>query len=166
VYTVTAVSKDGLASSASIGYTVTPAPPSDRDEPPNGRGDPPNGPKEPPLKVALSLSVERESLRELLRTRKLVVAARVNEAAKVALTGRAKLEADARRKAATKAVAVFKKETVRFVDPGEKKVTLVLSREGLGALRRLSKLRLSIVGKATDPVGETATRRMALTLQR
>ncbi len=153
-YMVTAVSKDGLTGSASIGYTVVPAP------------RPPDSPEEPPLRIDLSLSIERESLPKLLRTRKLVVAARVNEPAKVALSGSAELKVPARREARTRFVAVFKRKMVSFVGPGEKKVTLVLSRKGREALRRLPALRLAIAGKATDAAGETATSSAAMTLQR
>lgn len=161
-YQVTAVSKDGLTGSASIIYWVVPEP-----EPPSGPREPPSDPKEPPpLRVELSLRVERGSLRKLLRTGKLVVAATVNEAAKVALTGRAKLEVPARRKVRTRFVALFKGTTVRFVEAGEKKVALALSRRGRRALRGLRKVRLAIAGKATDAAGETGTKRVALTLRR
>lgn len=161
-YQVTAVSKDGLTGSASIIYWVVPEP-----EPPSGPREPPSDPKEPPpLRVELSLRVERGSLRKLLRTGKLVVAATVNEAAKVALTGRAKLEVPARRKVRTRFVALFKGTTVRFVEAGEKKVALALSRRGRRALRSLRKVRLAIAGKATDAAGETGTKRVALTLRR
>jgi Bacterial Ig domain/Gametolysin peptidase M11 len=160
-YTVTAVSKDGLTGSASIGYTVVPAP-----RPPDVTENPPGGPAEPAPKFDLSLDVERGSLSELLRTGKLVVAASVNEAAKVALAGSAELKATARREVRTRSVAVLKSKTVGFVGPGEKEVTLVLSRKGREAIRRLPKLRLAIAGKATDAAGETAARSVALTLQR
>ncbi len=164
-YTVTAVSKDGLTGSASISYTVVPEPklPDRPKDPPK---DPAPDPGEQPARIDLSLGVEGESLRALLRTGKLVVMARVNGAAKVALGGRAKLGDGARRKVRTRSVAVFKRRTVRFVDPGEKKVALMLSQKGREALRGLSKLRLAISGKATDLAGETATSNVALTLHR
>lgn len=161
VYAVTAASKDGLTGSASISYTVVPAP-----ELPGGHEDPPDAPDGPPLKVNLSLRVEMESLRELLQTRKLVVATRVTGAAKVTLAGGAELAAPALRKARTRFVAVFKRTAVSFAGPGEKKVALVLSRKGREALRPLSKLRLAISGTATSAAGETATKKVALTLQR
>jgi hypothetical protein len=145
-YTVTAVSKTGLTDSTSIDYAVVPAPP----EPPAPQ--PPKGPKDPSLRV--SLSIERESLRKLLRTGKVVVAARVNEAAKVKLTGRAR------------SAAVFKTRAVRFAAAGEKKVRLVLTRKGRKALRGLRKVRLVIAARATDPAGETARKQVALTLRR
>ncbi|HEY5815168.1 MAG TPA: Ig-like domain-containing protein [Solirubrobacterales bacterium] len=160
-YTVTALSKDGLWGDASISYTVVPPV-----EPPDKPKDPPGDPEEPPLKIDLSLGVERKSQRELLRTGGLVVIAEVNETAKVALVGSTKLEHGARRKMQAKSVAIFKRKTVSFAGPGKKRVMLVLSRKGREELRRLSKLRLSIAGKATDVAGETATRRLALTLQR
>ncbi|HEU4945045.1 MAG TPA: Ig-like domain-containing protein, partial [Solirubrobacterales bacterium] len=151
-YTVTAVSKDGLSGSASFTYTVVPAP------------EPPDDPEPPPLIVDLFLGVEKKSLRELLRSRTLAVATRVNEAARVTLAGKAEL--DARRGGRTRLVAVFKGKTVSFAGPSEKKVTLMLSRKGREALRRLPKLRFAIVGKATDTDGETTTKRVTLTLQR
>jgi len=160
-YTVSAVSKDGLTASSSIDYTVVPAPllPGER---PQG---PPNKPESPPLKVDLSLGVERESLSKLLRTGKLVVAATVNEPAKVALAGSAELKVSARGNAQTRLVAVFKGKTVSFVEPGGKKAALVLSGRGREALRGLRRLRLVIAGKAIDAAGETMTRTVALTLQ-
>jgi hypothetical protein len=162
-YTVTAVSQDGLTSSASTSYTVVPAPPNDPGEPPNR---PPNDPKGPPRKFELSLSVERESLLELLRTQKLVVAATVNEAATLALAGSARLKIHVRGKMRTQPVALFKEKTVGFVEPDEQKVTLVLSRRGRETLRRLSRLRLMIAGQATNPAGEPVRRTVALTLER
>jgi hypothetical protein len=160
-YTVTAVSKDGLMDSASIGYRVVVPEP----EPPDGPKDPPSDPEKPPLRIELSSGVERRSLRELLRTGELVVVARVSEAAKVALTGRAKLKVRSGRRQSTKFVAVFRKKTVSFAEAGEERVTLVLSQKGREALRRLAKLQLAVTGEATNTAGETAARRMTLTLQ-
>ena len=166
-YTVTAISKDGLTSSASISYTVVPAPLNDPGEPPKKDPDePPSDPEGAPLKVELSLSVERKSLLELLRTQKLVVAARVNEAAKLVLAGSARLKVRVGGEVRTKFVAVFKRKTVDFVKPDEKKVTLVLSRRGRETLRRLPELRFMIAGQATDPAGETVRRTVTLTLER
>ncbi len=156
-YTVTAVSKDGLTGSTSIGYTVV-----SRSGPPKDPEDPPKGPEGPQPKINLSLGVESESLGELLRTRKLDVVARVNAAAKVALTGGAKFEVRTRRTVRTRYVEVFKSETIGFAGPGKREVALTLSRKGLEVFRRQSKLRLSIAGQATDPGGETATKRVAL----
>ena len=138
-YTVTAVSSDGLTDSESIAYTVVPAPqqPDDPQDPPDEpkgpREDPkgpPGDPGEPPRKVELSLRVEGRSLRELLRSGKLVVATRVSEAAKVALVGRAKLRVRVRGSVQTKLLAVFARKTVTFAGPGVREVTLVLSRRG------------------------------------
>jgi alpha-tubulin suppressor-like RCC1 family protein len=162
VYTVTAVSTDGLTDSESIAYRVAP-----EGEPPSGPQGPEGPQPTPPEpRLELSLRVGTESLRKLLRTGKLVVAATVNEAAKVALNGRAKLRAHARRNAWTKLVPVFKTETVRFVAPGERSVTLTLSRKGRRALRGLRQVKLAIAGSATDAAGEAATERVALTLRR
>ena len=158
VYTVTAVSKDGRLASSSIGYTVVLAP-----QLPDGSQGPPDVPEEPPLRVKLSLGVERESLSKLLRTGKLVVVARINEAAKVELAGNAELKAPGRGER-RRSVAVFESKTAIFAGPGEKKLTLALSRKGREALRHLPKLRLAIAGKAIDTTGETTSRMVALTL--
>jgi hypothetical protein len=173
-YTVTAVSSDGLSDSESIEYTVAPAPqpPEEPKEPPNEpkepRGEPkePKEPAEPPHKVELSLEVERESLRELLRSGKLVVATTVNEAARVALVGRAKLRIRSRGNVQTKLVAVFSTKTVTFAGPGKREVTLVLSRDGRQALGRLPAPRLAILGRATAEDGEAASSTVAVPLAR
>jgi hypothetical protein len=146
VYTVTAVSKDGLMESASINYTVGPKP-----ELPNRPENLPGGPAAPAPGIDLSLSIETKSLRELLRTQKLDLSVTVNKAANVRLTGSAKL---------------FKGKTVRFAAAGEKDVTLMLSEKGREALRRLSRLRLAIVGNATGGGGEAAKRLATSTLRR
>ncbi|HEX3174996.1 MAG TPA: Ig-like domain-containing protein [Solirubrobacterales bacterium] len=174
-YTVTALSTDGLTDSESIDYTVVPAsqPPNEPEEPPNEPKKPRDGPKEPPREpielpreVELSLGVEGKSLRKLLRSGKLVVATKASEAAKVALVGRAMLGIRVRRNVQTKLVAVFARKTVTFAGPGEREVTLVLSREGHEALRGLSALRLAIAGTATTEAGEAASRTVAVTLTR
>jgi fibronectin type 3 domain-containing protein len=167
-YTVTAVSKDGLAGSASISYTVVlvleqkPEP-----EPPEPTDDSQDGPKkEPEPKFGLSLRVKSESLGELLRTRKLTLVTSVNKAAKVVLAGKAKLEAPARRAARRKSVEVFIPKTVSFAGPGEKEVTLALSRKGGETLHGLAELRLAIAGRATEAAGAVAKRTVGLTLRR
>ncbi len=159
-YTVTALSKDGLTESTSIGYMVVPA-----TQPPRGPEAPPKAPTEPPPGVELSLSVERESLSKLLRTRDLSIAATVNGAARVMLAGSAELEAPSRRGGRTRSVPVFKSTTVRFAGPGERQLKLVLTRQGREALRGPSRLKLVITGKATDATCETATRTTSLTPQ-
>lgn len=159
-YTVNAVSKDGLTNSASIDYTVALVSPKKPQEPPPGPGEPPR----PSLSLELS-GVGRGSLRDLLRTGGLTVVARVSEAAKVAMTGRAKLKVRSARRQATKLVTVFREKTANFAAAGEKKVTLTLSQKGREALRHLAKLQLALTGEATDAAGETAARRLMLTLQ-
>lgn len=159
-YTVTAVSKGGLTGSASIDYTVVSAL-----QLPGGPPIPPDVPEGPPLKINFSLGIEREPPSRLLRTGELVVAARVNEPAKVVLLGSAELKAPARGQGRTRLVTVFKGKTASFVEAGERKVALVLSGRGREALRGLPKLRLAIAGKAIDTAGETMARTVALTLQ-
>ena len=107
-----------------------------------------------------------ESLRKLRRTGTLRVAASVNEAASVALSGRAKLKVRrARGGTRTKLVPVFAPKTVRFAAAAEGKVTLALSKRGRKALRSLSRVRLLIAGEARDDAGGTATKTVARTLR-
>lgn len=159
-YAVTAVSKDGLTNSASISYTVISAP-----ELPRIAEVPPSGPG-PPRGISLSLTIGAESLRELLRTGKLVVTVKVNGAAKVALAGRAKFGLGTHRVARARLVDVFASKAVGLSGPGEKEVTLSLSRKGRELLRGLSALRLVIAGRATDAAGAVARRTVASTLLR
>ncbi len=166
-YTVTAESESGLADSASIDYTVVPQPqpPEEPKGPPDGpEDDSPGDDEEPTLRIELSTGVRGSSLRELLRTGELVVAVRAGGEAKIALSGRAKVRIGASRPASL--VAVFRRKTIRFVAAGEKNVTLTLTPQGRRALRRLRKVRLVIAGEATDVIGQTASRRMILTLVR
>jgi hypothetical protein len=160
-YTVTALSKDGFTGSASINYTVTPKP-----EPPKLPEEPPYEPHKPPFGIEFSLGAQKESLRELLRTGKLTVTAEVSKAAKVVLTGRAKLAVEARRKTQTKSVEVFKAKTIRFGEPSERYDALTLSKRGREALRGLSRAKLTIAGTAAGTSGEVARRTVVLTLQR
>lgn len=170
-YTVTAVSSDGLTDTESISYTVEAAPkspegpkqPEEPKKPPVGPQEPPP-PPEPPPKLEISLSIDGGSLRDLLRTRKLVVATRVSAATSFALVGRAKLRRG-RRDAQPKLVPVFARKTVAFAEPGEREVTLVLTRQGREALRRLSTVRLAIDASATGTTGEVAST-VAVTLSR
>jgi hypothetical protein len=152
--TATDAAGNTSACSAPISYGRLNAPPS------------PAPPPEPAPEINFSLGVESKSLRGLLRSGSLVVTARVDRAADVALTGRARLKVRAQGKARTRLVSVFKRKTVRFTEAGKKKVKLTLTRKGRRTLRRLRSVRLSIAGKATTAAGETATRRVALTLPR
>lgn len=120
----------------------------------------------PPRRIALALRIESGSLRKLMPTGTLSVDASVNEAASVALSGRAKLKVRrARGRPRTKLVPVFAPKTVRFTAAGEGKVTLALSKGGRKALRSLSQVRLLIAGEARDDAGSTATKTVARTLR-
>jgi hypothetical protein len=126
----------------------------------------PTKPRPPRRQIALALRIERESLGELMRTGTLRVAASVNEAASVALSGRAKLKVPrARGGTRTKLVPVFAPKTVRFAAAAEGKVALALSKRGREALQSLSRVRLLIAGKARDDAGGTATKTVARTLR-
>lgn len=155
-YTVTAVSKDGLAGSTSVSYlVVVPDPPPPRPPSP-----------EPPRKVELSLTAEGSSLRELVRTGELVVSAKVNGAVRVALAGKVMVRDQGRRAGRARFVEVFARKTVSFSEAGRKLVTLVLTRKGRSELSRLRMARLSIVGRTIDATGEQAKQTVALTLRR
>lgn len=157
-YTVTAVSKTGLTGSASLSYTVVP-----NLEPPQPPGDP-KEPEEPRRAVDLSLAVRGASLRELLRTGQVVVTVRVRAAATVFLSG--SLRDGGRSRRAPEIVTRFKRKTARFGDAGEREVTLVLPRGGSDALRHTRVVRLTILAEATGAGGETAKKRLGLTLRR
>jgi hypothetical protein len=160
-YTVTALSKDGLTGSTSIDYTVTPKPGF-----PPPPAEPPYEPAKPLFGIELSLGAQRESLRELLRTGKLTVTAEVSKAAKVVLSGRAKLTVRVKRTAQAKSVEIFRAKTIAFGEPSERYDALRLSKRGREALQGLSKAKLTIAGKATDASGEVARQTVVLTLQR
>jgi hypothetical protein len=160
-YTVTALSKDGLTGSTSIDYTVTPKP-GPQPSPAESSYEPPK----PLFGIELSIGAQKESLRELLRTGKLIVTAEVSKAAKVTLTGRAKLAVRTRGAVQLKSVEVFKARTISIGEPSEKYDALTLSKRGREALQGLSKAKLTIAAKATDASGEVARRTVVLTLQR
>jgi hypothetical protein len=105
-------------------------------------------------------------LRELLRTGRLTVTAAVSKAAKVALTGRAKLAVRVKRATQVKSVGVFKAKTISFGEPSETHDALTLSKQGREALQGLSRAKLTIAAKATAASGEVARRTVVLTLQR
>lgn len=161
IYTVTAVSKDGQTDSTSIGYLVVP-----KSEPPNRPEAPPEVPRRTPPRLNLVLDVGTKSLRQLLRTGKLNLVARVNRAASVVVTGSAKLDVHTRRGVLTKLVDLFKSRTVDFAGAGRREVALTLSENGREALRRPLTLRFSIAGKATDDAGEVSRRFVVVTLKR
>jgi hypothetical protein len=148
--TVTALDASGNASMQTAAITIVPGP---------------VGPPPPRRQIELSLRVEGQSLRKLLRTGTLSVAAGVNEAASVALSGRARLKVGARGKARTRLVSVFAPKTVRIAAASDGKVTLALSKRGRKALRSLSRVKLLIAGEARDDVGGLATQTVAQTLR-
>jgi hypothetical protein len=156
-YPVTVTAFDGSGNASTQTATITIA-----GEP---IGPPPPPPPNPRRQIELALRIERESLRKLLRTGTLSVAASVNEAANVALSGQARIKAGARGKAQTKLVPVFAPQTVRFAAAAEGKVTLALSKRGRKALRSLSRVKLLIAGEARDDVGGTAAASVAHTLR-
>lgn len=123
-------------------------------------------PPPPRRQIALTLRIEGKSLRKLKRTGALRVAARVNEAASVALSGRAKLAVrPARGRTRTKLVPVFVPKTVRFAAASEENVELALSKHGRTALQSLSRVRILIKGEARDDAGGTTTKTAAHTLR-
>jgi hypothetical protein len=123
-------------------------------------------PPPPRRQITLSLRIESESLRRLMRTGTLRVTTSVNEAASVALSGEAKLKVRrARGGTRTKLVPVFAPKTVRLAAAAEGKVALALSKRGRKALRSLSQVRLLIAGEARDDAEGTATKTVAHTLR-
>jgi hypothetical protein len=125
----------------------------------------PTKPPPPRRQIALTLRIEKESLQKLMRTGTLRVATGVNEAASVALSGRAKFKVRrARGGTRTKLVPAFAPKTVRFAAAAEEKVTLALSERGRKALRSLSKVRILIAGEARSD-GGTAKKKAAKTLR-
>jgi hypothetical protein len=84
----------------------------------------------------------------------------------VALVGRAKLRVRVGREVQTKLISVFARKSVTFAGPGKREVSLVLSRDGRQALRRLSTVKLAIDGSATGEGGEGVSSKVAVTLPR
>jgi PKD domain-containing protein len=149
--TVTALDASGNASTQTATIAIAPGP-----------VGPPPRPRNP---IALSLRVEGQSLRKLLRTGALSVTTGVNEAASVALSGRARLKVGAAGRPRTKLVSVFAPKTVSFAAATESKVTLALSKQGRKALRSLSRVKLLIAAEVRDEVGGLATQTVAQTLR-
>jgi PKD domain-containing protein len=150
---VTAFDGSGNASTQTATITITGEP----------IGPPP--PPNPRRQIALGLRIEGESLRKLLRSGTLSVAANVNEAANVALSGQARIKVGARGKTRTKLVSVFTPKTVRFAAAAEGRVTLTLSKRGRKALQSLSRVKLLIAGEARDNVGGIAAATATATLR-
>lgn len=123
-------------------------------------------PTPPPRQLALALRIERKSLRKLRRTATLRVAVSVNEAARVALSGRARLGGGGGDMAhASMLVPVFVPKTVRLAAAVDGKVTLALSKRGRNALRSLSRVRILITGRARNDAGDTTAKTAARTLR-
>jgi PKD domain len=119
-------------------------------------------PPPPRRRLALALRIEGESLRKLKRTGSLGLTVSVNEAASVALSGRAKLEVRrARSETRTRLIRVFRPKTVLLATAGGRRVTLALSKRGRKAVQPRSQVRLLIAGEAHDEVGGTAAKRVA-----
>jgi hypothetical protein len=170
-YPIAIKASNGVLPDATQSFTLTvlAPPPVVIATPADGNGAPqpaPQAPPKPPPPFELSADIERRTLRRLLRTGKLVVAVKVNDAAEVALSGRARLKFPGSGTPKTRLVAVFQGKTVRFSRGGEKKVTLILTRKGRRALRTLNRVRLVVAVRATDAARGTAPAKAALTLRR
>jgi hypothetical protein len=146
--TVSAVDASGNASTQTRALTITGPPPS------------------PPPPIKLELRVKTRSLGRLLRSGKLVVLAKVNKPARVALKGRAKIRVHRRRGSRIKVIDIFKKEVLQFPDAGWRKVELELSSRGETMLRRLTRVKILITGKATDATGARDRDKVVRTFQR
>lgn len=147
--TVTAADTSGNASTRTATITIAGGPP----------------PPPPPRRLALALRLGKESLQTLMRTGTLNVATSVNDAARVSLSGKARLKVGAKGAVQTKLVPVFAPKTVRFAAAGERKVTLTLSKRGRKALGSLSRVKLLVAGEARDAVGGAAAVTAARTLR-
>jgi hypothetical protein len=164
-YTVTAVSEDDLTGSTSIDYEVVPASvPSEGTPGPAAPGEEPGGPAPPTEtgrpRIQFPSEAASGSLRELLRTGRLDVRVRLGGAAKLVLSGRARLRVG--RSARPKLLTVLGPKSVSFATGGERTVTLVLTQRGRGALRHLSAVSLVIGAEATNAAGETVRKSLLL----
>jgi len=173
-YSVTAISKDGLTGEASFEYEVAPAPPSAEETPggPAAPGEKPGGSTPPGPgeaetgrpQIQLPSPPASGSLRELLKTGRLAVRVRLGGAAKLVMSGRARLRRGAGRSARTRLLTVLRSKSVSFAAAGERTVVLALTQKGHRALRGLSAVSLTLVAEATDAAGETARRSRPLRL--
>jgi Bacterial Ig domain len=170
-YTVTAVSDDGLTGSTSIDYEVVPAwapgegTPGGSAAPGEMPGGTPPGQTETGYPhIQFPSPVASRSLRELLRTGRMDVRVRLGAAAKLVLSGRAKLRPGTGRPARPKLVTVLGSKSVSFAAAGERTVALLLTQKGRRALRHLSAVSLVIIAQATDAAGETARKSWPLRL--
>jgi hypothetical protein len=151
-YTVTAVSKTGLAGTASITYLVAaPQPPQE-----------PLPPSPPPSEF--SFSPKEHSLRKVLRTGRLAVWVSVNEGMSVTLSAKTLLNRRARRADQVKPVYPFKEKKVSFSRSGARTVTLVLTRKGRVYLRHLQFVRLALLARASGAASELASQTVIATL--
>jgi hypothetical protein len=156
-YTVTSVSKTGLAGMGSISYlVVAPQPPQ----------PPPPAPPKPSPKSQFLLVLEGRSLREVLQSGNLIVSVWVNEGMSVTLVGKAATSSRSARASGTRPIQVFKKKTVGFAEEESKKVTLVLTRKGRAQLALLRSVKLAITGRASGAAGEVAPQTVTSILRR
>jgi hypothetical protein len=156
-YTVTAVSKTGLAGTESISYlVVAPQPPQ----------PPPPGPPNPSPKSEFSLALQGVSLRDVLQTGRLIVAVTVSEDMRIALTGKTVVNRHARRTSATKPVEIFKKRVIGLAGPGTRKVRLLLTRQARARFADLRSVKLVITGRASGAADDVAPQTVMSTLRR
>jgi len=119
-------------------------------------------PPEPRL-TALTLRIEKKSLRGLRRSGILNVTVSVDSAASAALNGWVKLPAQG--KARPRLVPIFASRTVRFAAAGEQRAQLTLSGQGRKALQPLTKARVRVEAEASGAGGGTASGGAARTLR-
>jgi Bacterial Ig domain/Gametolysin peptidase M11 len=156
-YTVTSVSKTGLAGTESISYlVVAPQPPQIS----------PPAPPSPPAKSQFLLALEGRSLRDVLQSGNLIVSVWANEGMSVTLVGKAAASSRLARASETRPIQVFKKKTVGFAKKETKKVTLVLTHKGRTQLARLRSVKLAITGRASGTAGAVAPQTVTSTLRR
>jgi hypothetical protein len=136
-YRAVAVTDFGAVAGPDRTLTTTASPPPPKD-------------KTPPH---LRITIVKTTIKALLKTKKLKVRTRVDEAAKVRLSARA------RGRALGKARVTFKKS-------GSKTVSLKVTKSALRRLRPLRRVTVAVTGKATDRAGNTSRKKATRTLRR